>query len=414
MRTFSIITILFCLSATVLSQAKSPFLRQIGIPDSIHSSVLDEHRRFYVQLPDGYRSNNEKNYPVIYVLDGEVLLPAVANVHNFYNGGFLPESVIIGVSNDRNRLRDLTVSEVTSMWGRPIERENGQADQFLEFIRTELIPYVESKYPVTKYRTLIGHSHGGSFTLNALLKDQNTFRNYLVIDPSVEWDDLSILKAFQKRATEISFEGKTLYLTMSGQLHMADPSITLENLMNDSTHFTQFSRAILRFKEELEKNPSGIVFEWKFYPMDLHGTIPLPSIMDGLISIFSWYQMENTYKINDSGTPKETLYAIVRHRENKLKEKFGYFEPPYPADLLTMSGYMNMDMQQFEKAKMYLDFAIEYYPRNANSYDSMADYYDRLNDLNTALIYVKKAFDLSGSNYHKQRMKILSERISKK
>jgi predicted alpha/beta superfamily hydrolase len=414
MKYFLIGTFLFCLQFHTYSQIDTPFLSQVGIPDSIQSSILDEQRSFYVQLPASYNSNEDKRYPVIYVLDGDVLLPAVTNVHSFYSGGFMPESVIIGIANDKNRMRDLTVSEVTTMWGRPIDQENGQADQFLKFIREELIPHVESKYPVTEYRTLIGHSHGGSFTLNALLKDQETFKNFLSIDPSVEWDDLSILKAYQNRPTEMSFEGKALYMTMSGQLHMADPSITIENVMEDSTDFTQFSRAILSFKEELDKNPSGLYFDWKFYPMDLHGTIPLPSIMDGLISIFSWYQMEDIHKVNDFGTPKETLYAIIKNRENKLKQNFGYFEPPYPSDLMNVLGYMSMDMQQFEKAKMYLDFAIEFYPENANSYDSMADYYERTDDLDNALVYVKKAFDLSGSSYHEQRIQTLSQRIAER
>ena len=138
-----------------------------------------------------------------------------------------------------------------------------------------------------------------------------------------------------------------------------------------------------------------------------HGTIPFPSIMDGLIATFEWYQMEHTDKINDFDTPKETLFAIIKNREKKLADHFGYAVPPYPEELLNMSGYMNMDMQNPEKAKMYFELAVEYYPQSANVYDAMADYYERNNDIEQALKFVTRAYAISGDDYHKQRIQQL-------
>lgn len=65
---------------------------------------------------------------------------------------------------------------------------------------------------------------------------------------------------------------------------------------------------------------------------------------------------------------------------------------------------MNLDMQQPEKSKMYFEFAVEYYPESANSYDSLADYYASQNDFKNALLNVTKAYELSGDDYHKKRM----------
>jgi tetratricopeptide (TPR) repeat protein len=72
-----------------------------------------------------------------------------------------------------------------------------------------------------------------------------------------------------------------------------------------------------------------------------------------------------------------------------------------------MSGYMNMDMEQLEKAKMYFELAMEYYPESANAFDSMADYYERKGDFTYALKYVSKAFELSGSDYYMKRIEEL-------
>ncbi len=120
--------------------------------------------------------------------------------------------------------------------------------------------------------------------------------------------------------------------------------------------------------------------------------------------------MENTDKINSFDTSKEELFGIIKYREKKLKEHFGYSEPPYPEELLNMSGYMNMDMNQPEKAKMYFELAIEFYPNNANSYDSMADYYIRNNDNDNAIKYITKAFEISGDDDYKERIEALKKK----
>ena len=150
--------------------------------------------------------------------------------------------------------------------------------------------------------------------------------------------------------------------------------------------------------------------KWKFYPRDLHGTIPFPSIMDGLISIFQWYQMENIDKINLFETSKEDLFGIIKYREEKLKTHFGYAVQPYPEELINMLGYMKMDMDQMEKAKMYFEFCIEFYPNSANSYDSMADYYEINGDYVNAIKFMTKAYEISGEDSYKERIEVLKKK----
>lgn len=136
------------------------FLQRVGVVDSLYSETLNEYRKIYVQFPADYKADNNKKYAVAFILDGEVLLPAVNNVQSFYSGGFTPEMILIGIDNSKNRTRDLTTSRISEKYGRPFNEENGEGEQFLKFFEEELIPYVEGKYPSTNYRTLIGHSYG--------------------------------------------------------------------------------------------------------------------------------------------------------------------------------------------------------------------------------------------------------------
>jgi len=408
-----VVFIIFFFQQFTMAQTdqKNQFLQNVGTLDSIYSESLKEYREIYVQLPDNYSPTSNQKYPVVFILDGEVFLPTVHNFQSFYSGGFTPEMVLIGISNNNNRMRDLTTSKITEMYGMPFEQENGEAANFANFIEDELIPFIENKYPVTNFRTLIGHSYGGLFTVYSLIHRPQLFSNYLAIDPSLDWDGQRLLAEAQDKFASESYTGKSLFMSLGRNLHMQNSKVTIDNVMEDTSDFTLFARSNISFSDlvrQHEKN--GLVFDWKFYPNDIHGTITFPSIMDGLKTVFEWYQMENTDKINSFETPKDELFNIIKYRENKLREHFGYSEPPYPEFLLNMSGYMNIDMNQLEKAKMYFELAIEYYPESANAYDSMAEYYEGQNDLDKALEFASKAFEISGDDYYKERMEALKNK----
>lgn len=402
-KTLLCLTLLF----SIIGEAKAQFLSQIGIKDSVYSEVLKESRVFYVQFPEEFDPGSDRKYPVAFILDGENLLPALSVTQRFYMGGFLPDMILIGVSNQENRTRDLTPSVVEPNYG-----PNGGADQFLRFVGEELIPYVEENYPASDYRTLIGHSYGGLFSIYTLIHQPELFTNYLAIDPSLDWDDQLMLKEAKEVFANGNFSGKSLYISLSGQLHMQKPEITIDNVMQDDSEFTLFARSNIAFSEFIRANSGeGLDFDWGFFPKDLHGTVPLPSLRNGMISLFGWFQMEKTELFNIPETPKEDLLELMNYRAEKLEAHFGYPEPPFPEDLITMSGYMSMDRGQMEKAKMFFEQGIHYFPKSANLYDSMADYYEANDDPKSALKFVKKAYEISGSDYHKNRIEELALKI---
>ncbi|PNQ72763.1 esterase [Hanstruepera neustonica] len=401
----TVLVLLLSMCYGVITGQTNAYLSQVGKKDSLYSQVLKESRTIYVQLPESYHANPNQKYPVVYILDGEVFLPTLTDVHHYYSGGFMPEMVLVGISNAENRTRDLTTSKITEMYGMPYKEEHGEAKNFLKFIETELIPYVETSYPVTNYRTLIGHSYGGLFTVYSLVHRPKLFANYLAIDPSLDWDDQKLVKEAKAILPQKDLSNKTLFMSLNGQLNMLDETVTIDNVMEDTSDFTIFARSNVGLKQFIQENKqNNLQFTWQFYPKEIHGTIPQPSIKDGMIALFEWFQMENTYAINNPETPIEALEGIIEHRADKLESHFGYAVPPYPEELLNMSGYMNMDMGQLDKSKLYFEKAMEYYPNSANAYDSMADYYEFQKDYTNALKYVSKAYEISGSEYHGERM----------
>jgi predicted alpha/beta superfamily hydrolase len=101
------------------SQHPQFYLQKTGVLDSLYSQILKEYREINIQLPAKYSPGNNQKYPVVYFLDGEVFLPAAANVLDLNSGGSMPEMLLIEVSNKTNRMRDLTTFIIKTMNGRP-------------------------------------------------------------------------------------------------------------------------------------------------------------------------------------------------------------------------------------------------------------------------------------------------------
>lgn len=401
-----IISSLFIFNQKLIGQSKSTAQTTI---DTLFSKTLDEYREFWVKLPENYDFNNNQEYPVVYLLDGISLQNSLETVYDNYWGHYLPHMILVGISNRTNRTRDLTTSKVNMRRGSSFKKESGGAENFTEFMENELIPYIDNKYRSLGHRTLIGHSYAGLFTINMLINHKHIFQNYIAIDPSLDWDNQKLLKEAKEKLTSESYKGKSLFVSLAAeQLHIWDEEVTMENIMNDSSEFTLFARSIIEFSNYTKsQKKNGLNFSWKVYNEDLHGTVPLPSIRDGLIFLFEWYQFKSPQKYNNPATPIEELVSLLKKQEQIYSQNFGVPTAPMISELLSGYGYMNMQMEQSEKAFMFFQMNIKYNPKNPTAYEAMADFYEFQKDKENTLKYLNKALNLSGENYYKLKIEAI-------
>lgn len=402
---------IFFLSIEIHGQSNHNNSTKNNVIDSIYSKTLNQYRKFWVKFPENYNPKSYKKYPVVYLLDGISLKTSLEAAYNNYWGQYLPHMILVGISNQSNRTRDLTTSEIKTSREVMLKANSGGAQLFTDFIDKELIKHIDKNYPTTTYRTLIGHSYGGLFTINTLINHPNLFTNYLAIDPSLDWDNKNVLKKAKAKLATQSFKGKSLFVSLAAeQLHMFDESVTMSNLMEDTSGFTQFARSIVEFSEFTKsQKQSELNFSWKVYPEDLHGTIPLPSMIDGLVFLFKWYQFKSPQVYNNPETSLKTIEKMLKKQEKIYSEHFGYPVPPMIEEMLIGYGNMNLQMQQPKKAYLFFKTFIDYYPKNANAYSSMSEYYQSQKDNINALKYATKAYKISGSNYHKKRVEELKK-----
>lgn len=193
---------------------------EVTIPDSqvrtITSSIVEgQEYELQILLPGDYE-NSTKKYPVVYLMDSQWDFPLVKSIYGEeYYDGFIPELIVVGVTwggenanPDVLRTRDYTPTND----GR--ERETGGADKFLDFMKTELFPFMESNYRVSEDRTLMGCSLGGLFTLYALFTHTDMFDGYAAASPAVGWDNGVLHESEKAFAKSNSTKPIRVYMTV--------------------------------------------------------------------------------------------------------------------------------------------------------------------------------------------------------
>lgn len=170
---------------------------ELGVIDELPSTILGEVRGLNIYLPEGYNPNDTIKYPVIYLLDGGadedfIHVVGIVQFNNFPWIDQVPKSIVVGIINV-DRQRDFsfptTIKEDKIAWP-----ATGGSEKFIAFIEKELQPYIERSYQASYDRTLIGQSFGGLLATEILLKKPALFTTYIIISPSLWWNDGSLLK----------------------------------------------------------------------------------------------------------------------------------------------------------------------------------------------------------------------------
>jgi hypothetical protein len=195
-----IITFFLCLLAINLyaQPAEKPGFTKdfvLGKVETLHSEILQEDRTLNIYLPEGY--NDTTRYPVIYLLDGAadedfIHIVGLVQYNTFPWINRIPQSIVVGIANT-NRRMDFTFP-TTMESDKKMIPANGGAAKFIDFIEKELQPFIAQKYSTSQSKTIIGQSLGGLLATQILFAKPQLFNKYIIISPSLWWNDGSLLK----------------------------------------------------------------------------------------------------------------------------------------------------------------------------------------------------------------------------
>lgn len=374
----------FCILVTSLSSHAANIV--IGEKHHLASEVLGESREYWVALPASYQAGGYTRYPVLYLLD--------ANLNSFFHvitgmvkqmsadaSPQIPEMIVVGIVSE-HRIRDSSPTHSLVQYGGKRSDElqvSGGADEFLAFLRTELIPKIESSYSTLNYRIIAGYSFTGLTVVHALYTAPRTFNAYIAIDPSMWWDGQVMLKRRSVLTDGKQFHRRRLFVSTSHRVPSVYPS---ENY-------------VLQFIEQMRSQPvKGVSFGSAVYGHDEnHHTMPVVSFYDGLRFIFEDYMVDAGIQFRPASELRDHFESV----SGKLGATF------YPReDVVNFYGHDRLYNDQFgadvDRAIEFFRLNTDYYPQSANAWDSLGEGYRVRGDAAAAIAAYQKSLALDPEN----------------
>lgn len=257
---------------------------------SLFSNILNEERSYWIYKPEQRPGESAQDYPVLYLLDGDVFFHSVVGFTRFFSSSrisSLPPCIVVAILNT-DRTRDFTPTSSSARRDGSIHPEDkpqgGGAEQFYRFLTEELRPEVERKVPCSGRYFLAGHSYAALFTLQTLLDHPESFEAFIAIDPSLWWDRGIFLKQAEIKIRQKNYSGKQLYVAFATRQR---PDVKL-------VQFSLADSLNMKIIPDMENQHLRVVF--KKFPEEVHGTVALPGFYDGLKSLFM-RQPERTERV---------------------------------------------------------------------------------------------------------------------
>ena len=175
------------------SYLELPRIQVIPIKDAKN----DRQYELYIKLPEGYSENGDIKYPVLYFTDAmwhiEILSGSIEHL--------IENAILVGISWQKDlkgelgalgahasRFRDYSMTK-SSNPEHQAKYQRGQAGNHLDFIRNDVIKYVENNYQTDPdNRSYFGYSMGGKFGAYILFVQPDTFKNYILGSPGTLLD----------------------------------------------------------------------------------------------------------------------------------------------------------------------------------------------------------------------------------
>ncbi|WP_157682005.1 alpha/beta hydrolase-fold protein [Mucilaginibacter mallensis] len=364
---------------------------------------MSQQRKIWIHIPNSNGGNKVKDkghYPVVYVLDGDDNFNTVVSItEHMEESGLCPPIIVVGiVPADR-------LSELTTATDKELPNVVGNGDKFMSFVENELIPYIDTNYPTTTYKTLIGHSLGGLTVINTLLHHPNWFNAYVSLDASLWYNHKKPVEEAKTILRTQNYQGKTLFMAMANRLEREMDTLSVQK---DTNSFTDLIRSNLEFIKILNNNKKNqLRYSYKFYKDDDHPSVRLIGEYDALRFVFGFYKL----KIYDSELrdPNFKIDSVLIAHYKKVSETMGYLVKPDETQVNNL-GYEMLAKKQYNKAENLFKLNIANNPSSGNDYDSIGDFYLAINNKAKAIEAFKKALTLQAIPETKEKLeKLLNE-----
>ena len=257
----------------------------------LRSEKIGENFVIHVALPPTYGAGDKK-YPVLYLTDADMFLGMASDLTRILPLDLIEpgvrEVILVGIGYENPawaialRTRDLTPQGSVSQRyhdmtdsSMPVKQTSGGADDFLEFIESDLDPVIRERFRTDGGKAgILGDSFGGLFTYYAFLKQSPLFDKYWLGSPGLIQEDTRMLNGLAELLQKTDFKGQRVYISV-GERELTHNFYGILG--------RNYSRMVGIFEDNPGKNLS---VKSEVFPRATHNTVIAPAMTQALIYLY--------------------------------------------------------------------------------------------------------------------------------
>lgn len=338
----------------------------IGTVITLHSTLLREERPIIIALPDGY-DTSRATYPVLYLTDGlQNIWHVMGTIEILARTGSIPPLIVVGIQST-NRIRDFT------MTGSPDHPGSGGGHQFLAFIESELIPYVDSSYRTNPFRILEGHSLGGLFAASVFIENPALFNGIIIMSPSMWWNHEELTGRVGQFLNDHPHLDNVLFFGIG---------------MGESGSEFGMRKELKNFVDVIAmKKPAGLRYELKEMEDEGHMSSTLLSNYYGLKFVFYDMAFPDSLLLNYSDE------SFLIH-ENRIMSKYGVGAKQSAESYVSLAVQLS-GQERYSEASTVLKRSIGAYPYDVGLMNLLANTYEMDGRIDNAITTYQQALSVS-------------------
>lgn len=355
------ILLLILITTSLLSSAQI-------IEQEFDSQILGEKRGLKMYIPPGYNQKDDKEYPLLLVLDGNYLFDPFHGIVSYSSyWEEVPDMVIVAVNyiDKKARARDYEYDEMT---GLPYEF----GLKYYEFLEVELLPYLEENFKLATLRMIAGHKESAGFINFFMYKENPVFNAYFCFSPELPEFTEERVPDFLSRTNKRYF----YYLSYS----------------SSDSQKTRKTAPLLDEKINEKPNPL-LTYKFSKFTGTEYSTV-IPAIPDALSSLYASYQPISLEEFRKSIVTMQsdyTDYLVEKYKTiyellgMKMRIRYNDFKA------IEVAIIKNGAYEEFETLSK---LATEEHPKTMLGSYYMGLYYYNIGEFKKALKEYQKAFTM--------------------
>ncbi len=338
------------------------------------SGELNNERTIKIYIPESYKQDSTRVYPLALVLDAEYLFDIyVANSKLFALKDKAPEQIVVGIyQNQRNERKTDCEVNANSML-------TESSSKFYKFIKNELLTHIEDKYRISPFRTIVGNTITANFTNYFLVENEHLFNAYININPSYSTD---ISELFRGKIPNL--DSNTYYYLNTGDYNGEQKDKAIETVYYVLKNFENES------------------FKYKYDVFD--GSTRISSIGQAISGafahIFNMYSSISKEEF-DEHIAKLSPPEAIEYLEKKYVEiqySFGANLKIRQRDIFAVESII-LDKEEGDYLEEFGKMINRLYPESPIGDYYIGQYYETGNDYKRALKYYKNGYSkISGED----------------